>query len=251
MSFLDSTGVAYLWEHFLARLGDAQSELQNKIHDEFTSMTDVEVDALCLGMPDNWEYLLTEDRTFDGVDDYIDTGVKLFDTEKDWTIFVSFTGADWVNNATVFSAQTPGWASGLSLYSYVSDSGHLYSLGGGGKDIGGTAGLNGFTYNPDTGSNPWLDMDDNDPTAWRYNIVLRWSAQTDRFYYATSANGVNKQSGSFTVPYRQHMLPVMLGAEHLNSSGGQQRFWHGTIHKAGVWLRPITDEETASLLALE
>ena len=232
-------------------LGDENhvKQARNFMRDRLTYV-DGEIQTLGTGLPGGVVYMLTKDTTFDGVDDYIDTGVKLFDSEKSWTIFLSFTGADWVNNATVFTAETPGWASGLSLYTYVSDASHLYTIGGGGNNIGGTEGLNGFAYNPAVSGAPWLDLDDADPTSVRYNIVFRWDSASDTFYYATSANGANKQSGSYTVPYRQHMFPVMLGANYVDSNGGQRRFWHGTIHKAGVWFKKLTDTDTAALLAM-
>lgn len=197
---------------------------------------DDEIEVLGTGLPVGVQYMLTEKAEFNGVDDVIDTGVQLFDVEKSWTIFMSFTGADWVHQASVFDAQYPGWGSGISLYSYASGSSVFYTTGGGNESLGGF------------GRSQWLFMADADPTTVRYNIVFRWDKDTGTYKWATSANGNIRASGEFTATYRQHMLPLILGAAHENGTGGKRHYWNGTIHKAGIWFKSLTDAEATSLL---
>lgn len=195
---------------------------------------DGEIQTLGTGFPGGTAYMLTQNAFFDGASDYVDTGVQLFDTFKDFTVFLSFTPSGWTNNAAVFSAALNAWGAGLNLYTYVGSTASIYSLGGG------------------SGNSAWLGMTSGDAANTRYNIVLRMNAAESKVYWAVAKNGAAGNSGSYETTYSQHHRTTILGADNERANGVDSiyRFWRGTIHKAGVWLRTLSEEDVAKLLTM-
>lgn len=208
-------------------------QMRNFVRDRLAYVDD-EIKVLGTGFPAGVDYMLTQDTSFDGVGDYVDTGVCLFDTYKDFTIFLSFTGDEWKQSSTVFSAALNAWGAGVNMYSYVSSSDAFYTFGSG------------------AGSSAWLGLTANDAANTRYNVVLRLDSANNKMYWAVSKNGIAGNSGEYDVTYSPHYRTTLLGADNHLVDGveGVRHFWKGTIHKAGVWQKLLTNADVQTLLAL-
>lgn len=169
-------------------------------------------------------YTLPKATTFDGTN-YIDTGVQLFDSPKDFTIFVDFTptaGAAQADNASVFHCiheQVP--YRGLCL-SYSSS----YYIGG-----------------QDTEKCPGHNYCEN-LVPGKYLIEFKQGriSKVKNVDGDVAINSVTLQS-----TYVQVTENLLLGA-YQTTNGQKGRYWKGTINKFKVWFRTLTDEEINTLL---
>ncbi len=170
------------------------------------------------------EYAITEPRTFNGTSDYIDTGIKLFDTAKTFTIFVDYTTATPTshNQATILHClHEVSPFRGLCLMG-ITNTGLYF--------IGGQAG----------GQNSYAtDM----PATGRYlisfvdgviNEIVTVDNSGDLVHSATDIGANN--------PYVQISENLLIGC-YQNASGTKGRYWSGTINKFGVWYKQLTSDE--------
>ena len=169
------------------------------------------------------EYAITEPRTFNGTSDYIDTGIKLFDTAKTFTIFIDYTStANYETQVVVFHCihEVSPWR-GLCLMKGVNSNTYF---------IGGQAG-NQASYNT------------NMPATGKYlisfvdgviNEIVTVNNSGDLVYSATDIGANN--------PYVQISENLLIGC-YQDASGTKGRYWSGTINKFGVWYKQLTEVE--------
>ena len=169
------------------------------------------------------EYAITEPRTFNGTSDYIDTGIKLFDTAKTFTIFIDYTStANYETQVVVFHCihEVSPWR-GLCLMKGVNSNTYF---------IGGQAG-NQASYNT------------NMPATGKYlisfvdgviNEIVTVNNSGDLVYSATDIGANN--------PYVQISENLLIGC-YQDASGTKGRYWSGTINKFGVWYKQLTEDE--------
>lgn len=173
-------------------------------------------------------YKLTTSKTFNGTSDYVDTGITLFDTIKDFSIFLEFNGGD--NTSTQLNLlhcmKEVSPYPGLSISK--SDINSLISSGQG--------------YNPTI---------TNTINKTRRLLICTYSATTNTMkIYHDSANTdyVNLSPTSITPAFIAIPQTALLGA-YQDSSGVKGRFWNGKINICGIWLNKIlTDDEISKLL---
>lgn len=169
------------------------------------------------------EYAITEPRTFNGTSDYIDTGIKLFDTAKDFTLYIDYAStAAYGAKAVAFHCihEVSPWR-GLCLMKIAKSDTYF---------IGGQAG----------GQNSYItDM----PSSGKYlisfvngviNNIVTVDNSDNLVYSATDIASDN--------PYVQISENLLIGC-YQDTSGTKGRYWTGTINKFGVWYKQLTDAE--------
>lgn len=178
-------------------------------------------------------YRLTEATTFDGVDDYIDTGIQLFDTNKDFTVFIDFVGdGEQAGNATfppgvlTCVKEVSPWP-GVSIDKTRTN----YRFG--------PYSLESVPYN----------------TTLRQKYIIRKNA-TEQTLKLIGYHGDREITSKFaqknliTSTFNANLL---LGAKDSNSGVSTNKnlkaFWKGTINQCKVWFKCLTDDEINSLLA--
>ncbi len=186
-----------------------------------------------LGTNPNLLYALPAETTFDGVDDYIDTGVKLFDTAKDFTILLDVTKRDHTENGR-----------NESVYSCTSHSPY------GGEDLR-TGPYNDTQYShlgvPGMGGARWAEPYSAEA---RTKIGVVFTAGIPSFvaYKSVGASAFTKHnpySSQYTT-YLQHNEPLLIGCRKENALVG---FFSGTIHHFEVYSKAMTLEEIAETLS--
>lgn len=169
-------------------------------------------------------YSLPEVTTFDGVDDYIDTGVKLFDTNKDFTVTFEFMDAISEAPATnIFALHSCYEVTPWPGFSLVCRQGEtIYKLN---------------NYNIGIAV----------PMTKKRRVVITKDAAKETIT-ATTSSGTGKIVGSGTTTvFSQN---VILGAGDKGTSG-ISNFWAGTIYQCNIYLRKFSDTEIADYLAGE
>lgn len=198
-----------------------------------------ETDAFLIGestpdepeLPDRVLYSLVEPTTFNGTSDYIDTGVKLYDYDKDFTILADFT-----------SGENTGLEHGILSCMNVNNS-IYYGLN---IDVGtannalGMASRGGNGYISGTSSNFGLDCEDIQGMNIKMVIVKRGNTTTVKTKY-DGVNGGQILSGN--VGYRQFDNTLILGARY-----DIQHFWNGTINSCVIYNTVLSDEEVDEFL---
>lgn len=165
-------------------------------------------------------YRLPEATTFDGADDFIDTGVKLFDTEKDFTILCEVNAPAQTTNGTIFhcidESGSP-WP-GLCV---------MYSTGRKSFDLGGRH--DGMRSAYEVFIEEGLQ---------RYGIVVK--AGVPKLIKIRSGDyGWTCALSESTFSACQQTL--VLGA-YQDASGGKGRFFKGTINSFAVYDYAMEDE---------
>lgn len=186
-------------------------------YEDFTNMANTEQPAPV--------YSLATPTTFNGTSDFIDTGVKLFDTAKDFTIYIDFTeGTGNEKNSTIFhciNEQSP--YRGLNL---ANGGNNTYFLGGQNANVVG----HGYVSNIAPG---------------KYLIEFK-NGVISRAFSSTGERTVAKDAKTNS-PYEQFNQNLLLGC-YQTTDGTKGRYWNGTINKFNVWFRTLTDEEINALL---
>lgn len=170
-------------------------------------------------------YTLPQATTFNGTSDYIDTGVKLFDTDRNFTIFI-----DFVNGTNADSAQTTIFHCmneenpypGISLKPYAGKIKVDY-YGNSKCEVGNTT---------EGVQNKLIIKKEKNS-----NIIVYYIKDIDTKH---TLNGTNE----FNTITRN----ILLGA-YQNVSGTKGRFWSGTINQCKIWFRTLTDDEVNTLLS--
>ena len=155
------------------------------------------------------EYSLAEATTFDGVDDYVDTGIKLYDIAKDFTLLVEADLTQCITEmATVFHSiyEVEPWPGVNLYYSY----GH-YIVGG----------------NANPGQPHYV------------------SGCIDRVSYLNDGEvtTVNITDGA----YNAYDGNLLLGC-YQDTTGEKDRFWTGTISRFDVYFVALSDSKIETFL---
>ena len=169
------------------------------------------------------EYAITEPRTFNGASDYIDTGIKLFDTAKTFTIFVDYASTTaYATPAVAFHCvhEVSPWR-GLCLMKVANSDTYF---------IGGQAG----------GQNSYAT---NMPGNGKYLISFVNGVINEIVTVDNSGNLVHSATDiGANNPYVQISENLLIGC-YQDTSGTKGRFWSGTINKFGVWYKQLTEAE--------
>ncbi len=173
------------------------------------------------------EYAITEPRTFNGTSDYIDTGIKLFDTAKTFTIFIDYITATPTSNrqAAIFHClHEISPYRGLCLMEDADSD--IYFIGGQ---------MTGNTYVGNLNSRGKCLIEFIDGVI---NEVIAVDNSGDLVHSATDIGANN--------PYVQISENLLLGC-YQSTSGDKGRYWSGIINKFGVWYKQLTEAEINKL----
>ena len=180
---------------------------------------------------DSLLYKLAEPTTFNGTSDFIDTGVKLYDEDKDFTILVDFTSGENtglehgilscmnVNNSIYY---------GLNIDVGTANNALGMLARGGNGHISGTSSIFGVDHEDIQGMNI------------KMVIVKRGNTTTVKTKY-DGVNGGQILSGN--VGYTQFDNTLILGARY-----DIQHFWNGTINSCVIYNTVLSDEEVDEFL---
>lgn len=173
-------------------------------------------------------YSLPEETTFNGTSDYIDTGIQLFDTPKDFTIVLDadLSQSGQTRNDPVFHCinETDSWR-GLSLQ-YVS--GTQYMFGGATDDLNGYA--NGIPAS----------------SRIKFVIIATKGVISDIQYRADSGDLVD--CNVLADSYYAHSFNLLLGC-YQTTTGVKGRFWKGTLYDFKVYDYAFSDDEITEYLS--
>lgn len=169
------------------------------------------------------EYAITEPRAFNGTSDYIDTGIKLFDTAKTFTIFVDYASTTPLEKQSVIlhCIHEASPYRGLCIMKNSNDASYFI----GGQSLG----QNVYASNV-PGNGKYLISFVNGVI----NNVVTVDDSDGFVYLATDAASNN--------PYAQISENLLIGC-YQNTSGTKGRYWSGTINKFGVWYKQLTEAE--------
>lgn len=170
-------------------------------------------------------YELAEPVTLNGTSDYIDTGIKLYDEDKDFTILMEIEEDEAVvSGAILHCMYEDGSYQGVAIDHGDNKSDLLLTLVA-------------------QGGEPTISFSDNGKT--RIAIVKSSGHYTIRYIHDMLSEPivlVNEDKG-----FMGHDNPLVIGAYRTNS-GTYGRFWNGTIHNFKVYSSALSDEETTAFL---
>lgn len=163
-------------------------------------------------------YSLPESTTFDGAT-YIDTGIQLFDTLKDFTILFDYEDGDNGTSATIFHCikETHPYP-GICMQRKGGNTGYF--------SISGYAGT-GFSF-------AYIHS-----AATRVAITCTGGSITGVKYTQNGDIVTNSISANSGTIFEKNLL---LGC-YQNDSGNKGRYWKGTINKFDVYFTVLSDEE--------
>lgn len=170
-----------------------------------------------------------DDLVFSGRN-YVDTGIKLCDSRKDFTVFLSLLSqkSDDSSYATVLHSMSQvspwvGFVYDLSQQYW----GSIYGRLAGSYTVG-AVGIYGST---------------------QYNVhkcfALRRSGDTVTLFTSDNASGIAMNPTDIS---STHNNTVTLGAMHDNGSSYYYRYWKGTIYKVRIYLKALTDSQIQDLI---
>ena len=170
-------------------------------------------------------YRLAEPTTFDGTSNYIDTGVKLFDAQKDFTILLDATPNTSSSMATILHCMHE-----VSPYN-----GLLLDISNGSYRVG-------F-------SNDRIGLGAIGLTS-RFKVSVSYFGVDGKIAVKAKATDSSQIDVDKTADYQWAYIEetTILGA-YQNASGTKGRYWKGTIHDFKVYNRVLTDNEIAEYLA--
>lgn len=174
------------------------------------------------------DYSLATPTTFNGTSDFIDTGVKLFNTAKDFTIYIDFTsGTSNKENASVFHCiYEVSPYRGLCLNSNTGALAGTYFLGG--QDFV----KSNAAYLGSIGAGKYL-------IEFKNGVISK--------VLNSSGELVIKDEAKTNSPYVQVNQNLLLGC-YQTTDGTKGRYWNGTINKFNVWFRVLSESEISSLM---
>lgn len=167
-------------------------------------------------------YKLPSSTTFNGSSNYIDTGIKILDTDKDFTVMIDFaygTSPGQYNTAIDCMISASPYNRGLCLY-YNNTEPHIYPI----------------YYQ----SAPGQTADQN-----RHKVIFRHNAgdaAVATLFY-DSATGVALNGSSYIAVNKN----VYLGCR-LQDSGSRDRYFKGTMYDARIYLESLSDTNIADLI---
>ena len=167
-------------------------------------------------------YKLPNSTTFNGSSNYIDTGIKLLDTDKDFTVMIDFaygTSPGQYNTAIDCMISASPYNRGLCLY-YNNT----------------TPAIIPIYYT----SAPSYTADQN-----RHKVIFRHNAgdaAVATLFY-DSSTGVALNGSSYTAVNKN----VYLGCR-LQDSGSRDRYFKGTMYDARIYLETLSDTNISNLI---
>ena len=183
--------------------------------------------------PIDYIYSLPNVKTFNASNsDFVDTGVKLFDTDKDFTVFLDFKGS--TNNAATSNAHTL-----LHCMHEVSPwNGLSFAISVGGYQI---------DYQGNTTRNKWNQFSINYNNTNNHKIVIVKNAGENslKLYYDQYSTQYTLTGTNTFVPINENLL---LGC-YQQTNGAKGRFWNGTINDCKVYFKALNDTEIENLFA--
>ena len=190
-----------------------------------------------LGTEPGLLYRLPNEMTFDGVDDYFDTGIKLYDEAKDFTVIVDVTQGVNSNNSiktvwgcTNYNAADVYDGARLCRYPYESNGYAVYSVPGNGASRG------------------CLSIPDTE----RVKIITVFAGGILSSVMYKTVSGASGTAGLLNADkfaFTQHNETMILGAMKNTAQNMFIDLWNGTIHAMEVWGKALTAEEIAEKLA--
>lgn len=161
-------------------------------------------------------YELPADTVFDGSSKYVDTGVKLFKTASDYTIFIDFDDGGATQNDDLANVMhcvyEEGAYDGLKLYLNHED-GHYYLVGNSQNTT------TNYTY-----EDSWTMV-----KGQRNKLAIAISkGVVSQIVINGSSVAVNKNT------YDMNDYSLILGA-YQDKECNKSKFWKGTIHTCKVW----------------
>lgn len=181
--------------------------------------------------PTDYIYSLPSVKTFNASNsDFVDTGVQLFDTDKDFTIFLDFEGS--TDNTSISNAhtllhcmhETSPW-NGLSI-----------AISSGGYQI---------DYQGNTTRKKWnyFSINYNDTNNHKIIIVKNAGENSLKLYYDQYSTQYILTGTNTFASINENLL---LGC-YQQTTGGKGRFWNGTINDFKVYFKALNDTEIENL----
>ncbi len=183
-------------------------------------------------------YELPQATVFDGSSVYIDTGVQLFDTAKDFTVFVDLDGA----------------APASGAYGYLFDTSVVENLDNSNLSFGYEIGDAYPRLRASGKSNhAWEDVDDSQ---WGHRwdnlqrVVLVYTGGVFSFgkYLKKNDTTVKYIHAADGVIYTHSNDTLKIGAKKSFWADNMTDYWTGTVNACRVYNRAVTEEEAAALL---
>lgn len=169
-------------------------------------------------------YTLPQATTFNGTSDFIDTQTKLFDIDKDFTIFIDFINGENINDpqkTILHCMNETSPYNGISVKTFedrlkVDYYGHSVT-------------------------------NDGIITGVQNKLIIKKTKNSNAIEYYL--NNINKKyTLDSTNVFDTITQNTILGA-YQDSNGTKGRFWTGTIYQFKVWFKTLTDEEITTLLS--
>ena len=171
-------------------------------------------------------YSLAEETTFNGTSDYIDTGIQLFDTDKDFTVFLDFQSVgSLINNATLFFCMTEVTPyPGLCVRSN-------------------TVGVHQTTTTTNTSYNV-------NSTSNRTKVAITYTAGSGKVITNVAcATGIHRNL-STAITYAEVTQTALIGCYQI-PDGTKGRYWAGTVYGCEIYNRVLTEEEIREKISTE
>lgn len=169
-------------------------------------------------------YRLAEPTVFDGSATHIDTGIKLFENDIDYTIALRVTPAGKVNNTEVVFYQS------VNLWFGFNANSAQYCVRVGSADSG-----YGYTNVDKTATEPFA-------------LVITHAAGSGKMnYHVLKPDGTTKTQNDFGAVFEKTSDTVLLGCKY-SSSGATIDHWAGTMNDFQIHDRVWTDDEIAAYL---
>lgn len=173
-------------------------------------------------------YTLSQTTTFDGIDDYIDTGIQLFDTSKNATVFIDLESASSSGGVCLNCMQgTSPWR-GLG----IQQQSNYYRLCGAGSANGNYIENTTLNASADVRQKMIITIANGVPTS--VDILSNGSKVTHSLESSTFTQLIDRT--------------LTLGAEVLDN-GTIRNYWNGTIYQCKIWFRNLSDSEKNELFS--
>lgn len=173
-------------------------------------------------------YTLSQTTTFNGIDDYIDTGIQLFDTSKNATIFIDLESTSSSNGVCLNCMEGDSPWRGLG----IQQQSNYYRLCGTGSANGNYIENTTLNASADVRQKMIITIANGVPTT--VDILSNNSKVTHSLQSYTFAQLINRT--------------LTLGAEVLDN-GTIRNYWHGTIYQCKIWFRNLSDSEKNELFS--
>lgn len=181
---------------------------------------------------DNILYKLPVATDFNGIDDYIDTGIKLFDVADDWTIYFA---VDLTQGATQTGTNIPVFH---CIYEITPWPGIAFQ-GGNNKTYAGN-------YNKGNWSN--IKITSGIETYYQGCVVCENKFVKHIYDKSSSAEEMRELAVINTTNFNENVkkASLLLGC-YQDANGTKGRFWKGTIYDFIVYGRALSENEANKL----